>query len=176
MLYPRCACVVLYHIPAYPQVGQLKTCARSSTDRAFDYGSKGWGFESLRARSFETATNKALTSNLLVGASFVSEANARQRHCLVVGWFARRVEARTAAGASGRVVSVAAGAWRAAPARAGAACLWRARARRRETSTRSASPGGRHQVSAHASGPAARPADLTANAVSGSDHASGDLQ
>jgi hypothetical protein len=24
--------------------------ARSSTDRAFDYGSKGWGFESLRAR------------------------------------------------------------------------------------------------------------------------------
>src|SRR5690242_4981092 len=26
-------------------------CARSSTDRAFDYGSKGWGFESLRART-----------------------------------------------------------------------------------------------------------------------------
>ena len=24
--------------------------ARSSTDRAFDYGSKGWEFESLRAR------------------------------------------------------------------------------------------------------------------------------
>ena len=30
---------------------QLKTCARSSTDRASDYGSEGWGFESLRARS-----------------------------------------------------------------------------------------------------------------------------
>ena len=28
-----------------------KDCARSSTDRAFDYGSKGWGFESLRARA-----------------------------------------------------------------------------------------------------------------------------
>src|SRR3954462_1877839 len=27
------------------------TCARSSTDRASDYGSEGWGFESLRARS-----------------------------------------------------------------------------------------------------------------------------
>ena len=26
------------------------TCARSSTDRASDYGSEGWGFESLRAR------------------------------------------------------------------------------------------------------------------------------
>ena len=24
-------------------------CARSSTDRASDYGSEGWGFESLRA-------------------------------------------------------------------------------------------------------------------------------
>ena len=32
------------------QVGQLKTRARSSTDRASDYGSEGWGFESLRAR------------------------------------------------------------------------------------------------------------------------------
>src|SRR6478736_4292919 len=28
----------------------LMTCARSSTDRASDYGSEGWGFESLRAR------------------------------------------------------------------------------------------------------------------------------
>src|ERR1700722_6391903 len=26
-------------------------CARSSTDRASDYGSEGWGFESLRARA-----------------------------------------------------------------------------------------------------------------------------
>src|ERR1700757_4789781 len=31
--------------------GQLKTGARSSTDRASDYGSEGWGFESLRART-----------------------------------------------------------------------------------------------------------------------------
>src|ERR1700761_4040406 len=30
---------------------QLNTGARSSTDRASDYGSEGWGFESLRARS-----------------------------------------------------------------------------------------------------------------------------
>src|SRR6516165_5497405 len=27
-----------------------RDCARSSTDRASDYGSEGWGFESLRAR------------------------------------------------------------------------------------------------------------------------------
>jgi hypothetical protein len=31
--------------------GTLRVCcARSSTDRASDYGSEGWGFESLRAR------------------------------------------------------------------------------------------------------------------------------
>jgi hypothetical protein len=28
----------------------FSVCARSSTDRASDYGSEGWGFESLRAR------------------------------------------------------------------------------------------------------------------------------
>src|SRR5579859_44594 len=50
MLYPRCAYVSSQQLPAKPQVGQLKTCARSSTDRASDYGSEGWGFESLRAR------------------------------------------------------------------------------------------------------------------------------
>ena len=33
---------------------QLKTSARSSTDRASDYGSEGWGFESLRARSYNS--------------------------------------------------------------------------------------------------------------------------
>jgi hypothetical protein len=38
---------------------QLKTGARSSTDRAFDYGSKGWGFESLRARQDEVFTFQA---------------------------------------------------------------------------------------------------------------------
>src|SRR5882672_6616739 len=37
-----------------------RTCARSSTDRASDYGSEGWGFESLRARTPETATTSAL--------------------------------------------------------------------------------------------------------------------
>ena len=31
-------------------------CARSSTDRASDYGSEGWGFESLRARSVGRAS------------------------------------------------------------------------------------------------------------------------
>ena len=41
---------VWYRLLAKPQVGQLKTSARSSTDRASDYGSEGWGFESLRAR------------------------------------------------------------------------------------------------------------------------------
>ena len=29
----------------------MGSCARSSTDRASDYGSEGWEFESLRARS-----------------------------------------------------------------------------------------------------------------------------
>ena len=33
-----------------PDTVCCRDCARSSTDRAFDYGSKGWGFESLRAR------------------------------------------------------------------------------------------------------------------------------
>src|SRR5215510_12824901 len=37
-----------------PRARQLpytaESCARSSTDRASDYGSEGWGFESLRAR------------------------------------------------------------------------------------------------------------------------------
>src|ERR1700760_3501825 len=31
-------------------VNYPRTSARSSTDRASDYGSEGWGFESLRAR------------------------------------------------------------------------------------------------------------------------------
>jgi hypothetical protein len=33
-------------------------CARSSTDRASDYGSEGWGFESLRARSVLRQTTR----------------------------------------------------------------------------------------------------------------------
>ena len=37
-------------------------CARSSTDRASDYGSEGWGFESLRARSVLRQTTRPLTS------------------------------------------------------------------------------------------------------------------
>src|SRR6266699_4143502 len=37
--------------PALPYTIQGSPCARSSTDRASDYGSEGWGFESLRARS-----------------------------------------------------------------------------------------------------------------------------
>ncbi len=39
----RSGCIVL--------VGPRGPCARSSMDRASDYGSEGWGFESLRARS-----------------------------------------------------------------------------------------------------------------------------
>jgi hypothetical protein len=50
-----------YHRRARAQGPQARTrsvrstvncivCARSSTDRASDYGSEGWGFESLRAR------------------------------------------------------------------------------------------------------------------------------
>src|SRR5262249_16255950 len=33
-----------------PYTIEGSACARSSTDRASDYGSEGWGFESLRAR------------------------------------------------------------------------------------------------------------------------------
>jgi hypothetical protein len=42
---------------------QLNTCARSSTDRASDYGSEGWGFESLRARSLPAEIGQALACN-----------------------------------------------------------------------------------------------------------------
>ena len=36
----------------HPECRRLSSaCARSSTDRASDYGSEGWGFESLRART-----------------------------------------------------------------------------------------------------------------------------
>src|SRR4051812_34603110 len=41
--YPG-SCAVLVRRPR-------PTSARSSTDRASDYGSEGWGFESLRARN-----------------------------------------------------------------------------------------------------------------------------
>jgi hypothetical protein len=50
MLGAGCAYMLWWQLPAKSQVGQLKTRARSSTDRASDYGSEGWGFESLRAR------------------------------------------------------------------------------------------------------------------------------
>src|SRR6202051_4905059 len=43
---------------------QLKTSARSSTDRASDYGSEGWGFESLRARPEVFTFHLALSSRL----------------------------------------------------------------------------------------------------------------
>ena len=51
---PICALLTVISTPVR-RVARLglrcsTTCARSSTDRAFDYGSKGWGFESLRAR------------------------------------------------------------------------------------------------------------------------------
>jgi hypothetical protein len=37
----------------------MAPCARSSTDRASDYGSEGWGFESLRARKGLLASENA---------------------------------------------------------------------------------------------------------------------
>src|SRR6266567_3112436 len=49
--------------PALPYPVQGSPCARSSTDRASDYGSEGWGFESLRARrARSTSENTAGTS------------------------------------------------------------------------------------------------------------------
>src|SRR5215468_7520695 len=47
--------------------------ARSSTDRALDYGSRGWGFESLRARPCDVARHRAHLSRDIV-------------HGLVWGW------------------------------------------------------------------------------------------
>ena len=41
-------CLVAECVSLYPA---KRRCARSSMDRASDYGSEGWGFESLRARS-----------------------------------------------------------------------------------------------------------------------------
>ncbi len=43
------------------QDGRRQPGARSSTDRASDYGSEGWGFESLRARSSRSAGRSRLT-------------------------------------------------------------------------------------------------------------------
>ena len=43
-------------------------CARSSTDRASDYGSEGWGFESLRARSVLRQTTGPRPAETLPGA------------------------------------------------------------------------------------------------------------
>src|SRR5215831_14136744 len=40
------------------------TSARSSTDRASDYGSEGWGFESLRARPGQTLCQCQLATTL----------------------------------------------------------------------------------------------------------------
>jgi hypothetical protein len=37
----------------YTRSGRVRLGARSSTDRASDYGSEGWEFESLRARSYQ---------------------------------------------------------------------------------------------------------------------------
>ena len=41
------------------------TSTRSSTDRAFDFGSKGWGFKSLRVR--QTKTTKFVYPNARIG-------------------------------------------------------------------------------------------------------------
>jgi hypothetical protein len=45
-----------------PYTIQGSACARSSTDRASDYGSEGWGFESLRARQVKGLYPRGLGS------------------------------------------------------------------------------------------------------------------
>ena len=54
------------------------TSTRSSTDRAFDFGSKGWGFKSLRVR--QTKTTEFVYPNARIGrmarALFLFELNA----------------------------------------------------------------------------------------------------
>src|SRR3984957_501394 len=87
----------MYHIPAYPQVGQLKTCARSSTDRAFDYGSKGWGFESLRARSLRQRRTRPRPATYWSGLRSLAGRRPRDRPLV------RQVQQQsTAAGSTAR--------------------------------------------------------------------------
>lgn len=51
-----------------PSPGTLDQCARSSTDRAPDYGSGRWGFDSLRVRVTQTeALLEVLTDPALIG-------------------------------------------------------------------------------------------------------------
>src|ERR1700730_17455635 len=65
----------------------LGTSARSSTDRASDYGSEGWGFESLRARPgqrpvpiLEPASCLACTATAKTEVDDAELESSRSRH------------------------------------------------------------------------------------------------
>src|SRR3954452_25251081 len=45
---------------SHPMLADNRTSARSSMDRASDYGSEGWEFESLRARHGNTVSDQSL--------------------------------------------------------------------------------------------------------------------
>jgi hypothetical protein len=60
-------------------------CARSSTDRASDYGSEGWGFESLRACEFLLLLAKESSAVAKAGNSVGHEATIKgKRTCAKV--------------------------------------------------------------------------------------------
>jgi hypothetical protein len=75
-------------------------CARSSTDRASDYGSEGWGFESLRARKCSSRSDAIYKpkgrSLLRLGTGLLSHpCHTRRSNVPIVSLAA----ARSAAGA-----------------------------------------------------------------------------
>lgn len=78
---------------------QLKTSARSSTDRASDYGSEGWEFESLRARSAQrlfSASGGLAVGTLTTVLTTVGSAatGVRFRYCARPGGAARSTAQR----------------------------------------------------------------------------------
>lgn len=88
-------------------------CARSSTDRASDYGSEGWGFESLRAHQRKSSVSVPIRSFLFVFPPFHRcwsrgcfpsfAVSPRCARCTGSDWRARRVRSggRTRFGAVG---------------------------------------------------------------------------
>src|SRR3984885_3349893 len=58
---------------------QLNTGARSSTDRASDYGSEGWGFESLRARQESEPLQLARSPRCRTASTFLSTVVLRNQ-------------------------------------------------------------------------------------------------
>ncbi len=59
---------------------QTRPCAGSSTDRASDYGSEGWGFESLPAREKEQVKKRCTTPEGVASSGPRATSRSRRRH------------------------------------------------------------------------------------------------